>query len=92
MEELKNSPFELLSFPADSEVYLKEKTLYVKKWNWEFETCLDFQKAAQKIIQSNRDFKVYIFCNHPHCFTLGRGNERGQADLVAFDEKVIPIQ
>jgi lipoate-protein ligase B len=59
----------------------------VTKWNWEYSECLSFQKQAQKFIQNNRKLKVYIFTNHPHCFTLGRGNERGDDTLVPFEKE-----
>ncbi len=85
MEEVVGTPFDTLNFPTNSDLSIKGKTLYLTKWNWEYSECLKFQKTAQEIIQKNRDHKIYIFCNHPHCFTLGRGNERGQKDLIDFD-------
>lgn len=83
------SRFSNLQIPAGvcSEIF--ENILIIKKWNWDYSECLDFQKKAQSFIQENRDLKIYIFCNHPHCFTLGRGNERGQEKLVAFDPSII---
>jgi len=83
--------FESLIFPDNAQITFNEKTLFVKKWNWEYQECELFQQAAQKIIQKNRDFKVYVFTNHPHCFTLGRGNERGQDLLVNFDETLVKV-
>jgi lipoate-protein ligase B len=64
---------------------IKEDILLVTKWNWDFKECELFQKKSQCFIQKNRNLKIYIFTNHPHCYTLGRGNERGQDSLVAFD-------
>lgn len=84
MEKLKDSIFENLQTPSDADVFLKDKTLYVTKWNWDYQDCLAFQKNAQNLISKNRVHKVFIFCNHPHCFTLGRGNERGQDNLIDF--------
>lgn len=89
MESLKDTIFSEIKFPADSDVSLSNKILHVKKWHWDYSDCLKFQKSVQAIIQKNRDYKVYIFCNHPHCFTLGRGNERDQEDLVDFNEDLI---
>ncbi len=89
MEAVKNnSVFDQILLPSNSEVLIKNKTLVVSKWNWDYEDCLKFQKEAQKLIQKYRDHKIYIFCNHPHCFTLGRGNERGRDDLVPFQTNV----
>lgn len=89
MEELKNSIFSDLKIPSESTVKLIDKTLFLEKWEWDYQDFLTFQKQAQLIIQKNRDYKVYIFCNHPHCFTLGRGNERGQEELVDFNKQLI---
>lgn len=75
-------------FPQDSKVDLQDNMAIVTKWNWDYLESLNFQKKAQEFIQSNRDLKIYIFCNHPHCFTLGRGNERGNDELVEFDESL----
>lgn len=89
MEELKKTIFSELIFPEAAEVELQGNTLLVKKWNWDYEDCLNFQKRSQDLIRQNKDYKIYIFCNHPHCFTLGRGNERGRDDLVSFDTTLI---
>jgi lipoate-protein ligase B len=64
---------------------IRENVLFVKKWNWSFDKCEAFQQKSQLFIQKNRNLKVYIFTNHPHCYTLGRGNERGQDSLIDFD-------
>lgn len=87
------NPFEvfiksLSNFDAiKSEIRLEvtDRTLFVTKWNWDFNQALQFQKLAQQFVQKNRHLKVYIFCNHPHCFTMGRGNERGVEGLESFD-------
>jgi lipoyl(octanoyl) transferase len=89
LEKLKNSIFKDLLIPSDVSFELNNKILSVTKWNWDYEDCLSFQKESQKIISKNRDHKIYIFCNHPHCFTLGRGNERGQDELVDFDQTFV---
>lgn len=88
MEKLADTPFKNLSFPQECEVNVDNKILYITKWNWNYEECLNFQKESQEIVRAHRDHKVYIFCNHPHCFTLGRGNERGRDDLLEFDESI----
>ena len=88
LEDLTGTPFLDLVFPENAEVNVENKTLYFTKWNWDYSEFLNFQKHAQQIIQKHRDHKIYIFCNHPHCFTLGRGNERGDNDLVEFDSSV----
>ena len=78
-----------LSYDAKNlKAFHSDNTLYVTQWNWDFQKALDFQKKAQELVQSNRKLKVYIFCNHPHCFTMGRGNERGVEGLADFDVEV----
>ena len=82
--------FDSLELPPNCETIVYANILTVTKWDWDYAECLDFQKKAQAFIRENRSLKIYIFCNHPHVFTLGTGNERGQKDLVEFqpeDEK-----
>lgn len=76
---------ESISSLEDIECFQFDDTLFVTHWNWDFQQALSFQKKAQVLVQKNRNLKVYIFCNHPHCFTLGRGNERGVEGLKDFD-------
>lgn len=78
--------FSELDIPQDLEYEVRDSILMLKKWNWNYEDCLKFQKKAQAFIQVNRKLKIYIFCNHPHCFTMGRGNERGVEGLVDLTE------
>lgn len=79
--------FSALEIPRDCIVEEDSNILMVTKWNWEYSQCLEFQKKAQKFIQQNRKLKIYIFTNHPHCFTMGRGNERGDESLVPFEKE-----
>ncbi len=81
--------FGSFQFPKDIDLSFRDNIAIVKKWNWPYEEALAFQKRAQEFIQENRKLKIYIFCNHPHCFTLGRGNERGREDLLDFDEALV---
>jgi lipoate-protein ligase B len=85
LESLKDTIFSELNLPTNCHLNVEKNILYLTKWNWDYQECLLFQKEAQELIRNNRDHKIYIFTNHPHCFTLGRGNERGQDDLVDFD-------
>jgi lipoyl(octanoyl) transferase len=70
----------------DIEIKVLDNIILVTKWNWLYQDCLDFQKMAQNYVRANRKQRIYIFTNHPHVFTLGRGNERGLEDLVTFDQ------
>ena len=78
--------FSDLELPLEIESEIYNDILIIKKFNWDYADCLAFQKKAQAFIQKNRNLKVYIFCNHPHVFTLGSGNERDVEGLVDFDE------
>jgi lipoate-protein ligase B len=79
--------FSEIELPKLCESEIKDNILLVKKWNWEYDQALSFQKKAQSFIQKNRDLKIYIFCNHPHVFTMGRGNERGVEGLVELTDE-----
>lgn len=79
--------FEGLTLPQNAEVKAYDNILTVTKWNWDYADCLQFQQQSQAFIRDNKDKKIYIFCNHPHVFTLGRGNERGEDGLVEFSQE-----
>lgn len=81
-----NLPFEI---PSDANIIERENSLVITKWNWEFKDCEAFQENCRNFVEKNKNYKFYIFTNHPHVFTLGRGNERGRDDLVDFDESII---
>lgn len=90
METVKTNQFsELLSlknlFPEGVETQIQSSNLIVTKWNWEYLDFLNFQKKAQEFIAKNRSLKIFIICNHPHLYTMGRGNERGENNLVEFN-------
>lgn len=91
MEKLTNTPFTSLPIPENSKIEVVGEVLKVTKWNWDFLECLNFQKAAQEVVRKNKKLKIYIFCNHPPCFTLGRGNERGQENLIDFNPELAKI-
>lgn len=76
-------PFE---FPSDANVIKNESTFIITKWNWDFKECEVFQETCREFVEKNRNYKFYIFTNHPHVFTHGRGNERGRDDLVDFEK------
>lgn len=80
--------FSKLQLPLGSKVHETDNILYVSKWNWDYPEFLKFQSKFQSFVRENKGSKIFIFTNHPHCFTLGRGNERGNNELVAFDQEV----
>lgn len=86
MEAVASSRFSEFNFPLQARAsMLGENILMLEYFNWDYIEFLSFQKEAQEFIRKNRKLKIYIFCNHPHCFTLGRGNERGDNSLIDFD-------
>lgn len=66
-------------------------TLWVTRWSWDYLSALDFQKAAINFVKSNPLLKIYIFCSHPHCFTMGRGLQKNTGHkiegLIDFDNR-----
>lgn len=88
MGKIDHPVFSKIIFPRGCEYLVENKIIYVTKWHWDYQDFLHFQMNAQEIIRQHRDYKIFIFCNHPHCFTLGRGNERGRDDLLEFDRSI----
>jgi len=73
---------ENFSFPS-------EKVWIVQKWNWDYQKAHDFQWKATQFIKENKNILLFIFCTHPHCFTLGRGLQKHKVpkgmELIDFD-------
>jgi len=89
MDKITKAEFSDFEISDDLDYLIKDNILIVKKWNWDYGLFLEFQRKAQAYISTHKKLKIYIFCNHPHCFTIGRGNERGAKDLVDFDQSLI---
>ncbi len=53
-----------------------ERTLVVKKWNWDYQKAWSFQKEAVRLLQDFPRLRVLIACSHPHVFTNGRGLQK----------------
>lgn len=79
---------ENLELPSDCESFFLGEILVIKKWHFDFSACLKLQKSCQEAVRTRKLKAIYLFVNHPHCFTLGRGNERGQGDLLEFDPAI----
>ena len=66
-----------------------ENTFFIIKENWDYQLALKFQEEMVSRVYTDKEKKVFIICNHPHCLTLGRGLQRRTKldnDLVDFDE------
>jgi len=77
--------FSELELPKNAKTSIHNNILTLTLWNWDYAEFLKFQTRAHEFIRKNKSLKVYIFCNHPHVYTLGRGNERGEDNLVDFN-------
>lgn len=53
-----------------------ERTLVVKKWNWDYEKAHLFQKEMVKRLQDFPRQRIFIICSHPRSFTYGRGLQK----------------
>ena len=69
--------------------FLSEKVWIIQKWNWDYQLAHDFQWKTTQFIKDNKSILIFIFCTHPHCFTLGRGLQRHKIpkdmELIDFD-------
>lgn len=73
-----------------SHSWLNDKTCIITKWNFDFD---EYEKLSDKLktfVSQEKKYHFMIFCSHPRCFTMGRGNERGQDDLLPFDSNQLP--
>lgn len=60
----------------DNLSWLDERTLIVKRWNWDYALALNFQRSCVKLLQDFPRHRVLICCNHTHVFTNGRGLQK----------------
>lgn len=89
MNELNNTPFKDLDIPGDAKIIVSDHNIFLMKFNWKFKECEKLQLAANEIVLKNKEYRFIIFTNHPHVFTVGRGNERDQENLVDFSSSLI---
>ena len=67
----------------------REDLLVFKKFNWYYNQTLDFQKHCHKFIQDNPEMRILILCNHPTCFTMGRGLQKKAGKVI---EGLVPTE
>lgn len=60
----------------------EQGVLLFKRWNWDYEQALAFQKVAHLYIQDHATEKIMILCNHPTCFTMGRGLQKKAGKVI----------
>lgn len=70
---------------------LNERTILVKKWNWDYHISHQFQRHCLKLLDATPSIRFVICCSHPRIFTNGRGLQKpkkGESlDLVDFDKE-----
>ncbi len=65
---------------------VKENTFFIERWNADYQEVLELQEKCVELVRQNPKWSIFIFCNHPNCFTLGRGLQRAQEfNLIDFD-------
>ena len=61
--------------------------LYIyEKWNWDYLEAELFQMQCVEYVQKNPHISIFIFCSHPHCFTMGRGLQKIKNSSVVLKE------
>lgn len=55
---------------------LDERTVVVKKWNWDYGEAHAFQRALLPMVQESTSLRVLITCSHPKVLTNGRGLQK----------------
>lgn len=89
--------FSRFGLSVEDTAMMDERTLIVVKWNWDYALAHAFQKECVQLLQENPRQRVFIVCNHPRVFTMGRGLQRpkkGQKlELTEFngDESQLPF-
>lgn len=74
--------------------FLQDDCCLIEKWNWDYEDSHSFQRECLNFLKDHKKFKAFIFCSHPHVFTLGRGLQKDKGrvieGLIPFDENLSP--
>ena len=72
---------------------LDERTLVVKKWNWDYPLAHQFQRKTMELLDLAPQTRIIICCSHPRIFTHGRGLQKprkGESlELREFDPELI---
>ena len=69
-------------------IHLNKNVHIITKENWDYPIALEFQKSCVQFVKQNPTQRIFIITSHPHCFTNGRGLQKGlKAELVDFKEQ-----
>ena len=69
---LKQSGFDANDFALKR----THQTFQLTKWNLNYGEALNLQKVCLGFVRENPEIKIFIFCNHPPVYTLGRGLQK----------------
>lgn len=58
----------------------------LEKWNWDYLEAQSFQLQCVEYVQEHPQVAIFIFCSHPHCFTMGRGLQKTKDPLISLIE------
>ena len=59
-----------------------ERFIIVQRWEWEYEEAHQFQKLAHQYVLEDPSKVIIILCNHPTCFTMGRGLQKKSGKVI----------
>jgi lipoyl(octanoyl) transferase len=73
---------------------LDDRTIVVKKWNWEYDKAHAFQKKSVELLQHHTQLRILICCSHPRVLTNGRGLQKPRKgevfNLLEFKKENYP--
>jgi lipoyl(octanoyl) transferase len=76
MNSLPETNLEHFGLAEENLFKLDERTLIVKKWNWDYSQAHAFQRHALNILQNHPRQRILICCSHPRVLTNGRGLQK----------------
>ncbi|MGE3608757.1 MAG: lipoyl(octanoyl) transferase LipB [Bacteriovoracaceae bacterium] len=67
-------------------VQINDRSLVIKKKNWEYSLAHQFQKHCVKLLQDLPQLRVYICTSHPSVLTNGRGLQKSRKENLNLIE------
>jgi lipoyl(octanoyl) transferase len=84
----------MAEFDLEENIFFQKNnsTLYIEKWNWDYEEAHHVQLACVEHVLKNENDVIFIFCSHPTTFTMGRGLQKlkneSEYTLIEFDRSL----
>ncbi|MBI2522537.1 MAG: lipoyl(octanoyl) transferase LipB [Bdellovibrio sp.] len=87
---LSSCAWQTFDLAPENIIFHSERIWLVEKWNWDYAKALSFQQFCVEQLRQHKYISIFIFCCHPHCFTLGKGLQKlkakeTSAPLIDFD-------